>query len=108
MYLLFLLLLLQQSVLKLKQKLQLNTVVIYVVLFVDAVVIPDVDAIQSLQWTKIVDSINVVIAFKKINSVVVIKVVNHAAISKTENFVWMKIVAQAIKTIKIAAMVKII
>lgn len=35
------------------------------------------------------------------------KAVNHAAISKTENFVWMKIVAQAIKTIKIAVVVKI-
>ena len=54
------------------------------------------------------DSIIVAIVFKKINPVVVIKVVNHAAISKTENFVWMKTVAQAIKTIKIAVMVKII
>ena len=54
------------------------------------------------------DSKNVAIAFKKINSVVVMKAVNHAAISKTENFVWMKIVAQAIKTIKNAVVVKII
>ena len=81
---------------------------IFVVLFADVVVIPDVDAIQSLQLTKIVDTINVTIALKKINSVVVMKAVNHAAISKTENFVWMKIVGQAIKTIKIAVMVKII
>jgi len=81
--------------------------VIFVVLFVDVLVIVDADVIQSLQCTKILVSTHAVIVFKRIRFVVVIKAVKHAVISKTENFVWMKIVVQATKIMTMSVAVKI-
>ena len=72
------------------------------------VAIPDVDAIQLLQSTKTVVTTIVMTASKKINAAMVMKEVNHAAASKTENFVWMKSKAQAIKIMESAVKMKII